>query len=130
VPASAMAPQDLVHDNSSPFNTSGPLSNWPPAGYGTPGRVYKVAWVSYRIDSTLFGKPSLLRYQVGKPLQMVAHDITSFRVWYRLADETSTRNPLNLAMLNEVVPVVHPNGPLGSTATADSAWAAIRPRTF
>jgi hypothetical protein len=124
-------PADIVHATSSPYNTSGTLDNWPAGGYGPGARVFKVGWVTYRVDSTSYRRPAVVRMEFGKTPQLVALDVESFQIWYRLSDGTSTRNPVNHSMIDQVVPMVRTLTPEpGSTAVKDSIWAAIRPRTF
>jgi hypothetical protein len=127
------SPADLAHATSSPYNTTGTLANWPAGGggYGTGARVFKVGWITYRVDSTSYRRPAVVRQEFGKAAQLVALDVESFQIWYRMADGTSTRNPINLPMIDQVVPMVRTlTLQPGSAPVQDSIWAAIRPRTF
>jgi hypothetical protein len=122
------SPADLQHATSSTFNAAGGHVGFPTGGYGIGSRVFKTGWVSYGVDSTTYIRPALVRREVGRASQLVAHDIEAFHVWYRLADGTETRAPANLTLLQQVVPVIHPRGT--AAGQADSAKAVIRPRTF
>lgn len=123
------SPQDLYHATSSPYNV-GSRANWPTGGYAAGARVFKVGWVTYRFDSTTYARPSLVRQEFGKNPMLTAYDLEMFRMWYRMADGTTTRNPVNLPMVEEIVPVVRTRNVTGKAADADSVWAVIRPRTF
>jgi type IV pilus assembly protein PilW len=123
------SPSDLYHTTASPFN-NGARNNWPVGGYAAGARVFKVGWVTYRVDSTSYARPSLVRQEFGRTPMLVAYDIETFRTWYRMADGTTTRNPINLPMIEEVVPVLRTRNVSGKASDADSIWAVIRPRTF
>jgi hypothetical protein len=119
---------NLNHATSSAFNNTGTGHiNWL-GGYSSGAKVYKVGWVSYRMDSTLYRRKSLIRYQVGAKPQLIASDIATFRVNYELDDGTTTRNPASVAVIEHVQPSIRPKAAAGTAA--DSAWADIRPRTF
>lgn len=121
----------LQHATTSNYNV-GTRSNWPVGGYpaGSTSRVFKVGWVTYRYDASSYQKPSIVRQEVGKTPMLVAYDVESFRAWYRMADGTTTRNPVNFPMIEQVVPVLRMTNTSGVAAQADSVWAAIRPRTY
>lgn len=123
------SPADLTHGSSSLYNV-GTLAGWPAGGYATGTRVFKAGWVTYRHDATTFARPSLVRQAFGKTPALIAFDIESFRIWYRMDDGTETRNPVNLPMIEQVAPVLRTSNASGSPQLADSIWAAIRPRTF
>jgi Tfp pilus assembly protein PilW len=122
------SPADLTVGNTSPYNV-GTRQAWPAGGYPAGMRVFKAGWVTYRVDSTTFGRPSLVRHEFGRTPTMVAYDVSTFRVWYRMADGTQIRNALNLPMIEQVVPVLRASNSTGGPAS-DSIYAAIRPRTF
>jgi prepilin-type N-terminal cleavage/methylation domain-containing protein len=124
------SPADIAHATSSPFNQPGGHLGWPGSGYGSASRVFKVGWVSYRMDSTSYQRPSLVRWAVGQPPALVAYDVESFQVWYRLDDGTLTRNPTNLAMINQVIPVLYAAPQASASAGEDSARATVKPRAF
>jgi prepilin-type N-terminal cleavage/methylation domain-containing protein len=121
----------LQHNPSSPFNVPGGHSQWPPSGYGPGARVYRASWVTYAVDSVSFGRPSLVRREMGRAAQLAAYDVARFQVTYRLQDGSQTRAPADLSLLDMVVPAVHTiaRGP-GGAPLADSVWAAVQPRTF
>ena len=121
----------IQHNPSSPFNDPGGHSTWPGTGYNTGAQVYKVTWVAYKVDSTSYRKPALIRAQVGRAPQIAAYDVSGFRVYYQMQDGSLTRNPASLNFVARVLPVVYtralsPN----RVALNDSVWASIRPRTF
>jgi prepilin-type N-terminal cleavage/methylation domain-containing protein len=120
----------LVVGNSSPYNTG--HTNWPPfPGYGSGSYLYKVTMSSYVFDSTSFQKPSIVRYEAGQPRQVVAYNVSGFRVWYQMQDGTWTRNPSDLNMVDKIIPVVFTRVTDAKLGTLrDSVWASIRPRTF
>lgn len=120
----------LLHANTSSFNTG--HTNWPPfPGYGSGSYLYKVTMSSYVFDSTSFSKPSIVRYEAGQPRQVVAYNVSGFRVWYQMQDGTWTRNPVDLSMVDKIIPVVLTRVTDPKLGTLrDSVWASIRPRTF
>lgn len=118
------------HANSAPMNVG--HTNWPPLpGYAGGSRLYKVTLSSYAFDSTTFAKPCLVRTETGQPPQVVAYNVSGFRVWYLMQDGTWTRDPGNLNMVDKIMPVVLTTvvDPRYGTLR-DSVWASIRPRTF
>ena len=120
----------LVHANTSAYNTG--HTNWPPSpGYGSGSYLYKVNMSSYVFDSTSYRKPCLVRYEPGQPRQVVAYNVSGFRVWYQLQDGTWTRDPSDLNMIDKIIPVVLTRVTDARYGTLrDSVWASIRPRTF
>lgn len=125
------SPAVLQHDTSSPFNVAGGHLGWPAGGYGVSAQVYRTSWVSYRVDSTTYRRPCLVRWQLGGAPEMVAYNIYAFHIRYLLQDGTWTRNPADLSMVDKIVPVVETRpARAGQVVIADSVWAAIRPRTF
>jgi prepilin-type N-terminal cleavage/methylation domain-containing protein len=122
------SPADLQHATTSSYNAAGGHLGWPVGGYGVGANVYRATWVSYRIDSLNYSKPSLVRREVGRASQLVAYNVSSFQVWYHMTDGSITRNPQNLLWIDEVVPVVKVSD--GTKVLPDSAWATIRPRAF
>src|SRR5262249_15072104 len=90
------ASQYLAHASTSTFNAAGGHNNWPAGGYGIGASVYKVGWISYRMDSTLYRRKSLIRYEVNKTPQLVADDVSEFNVYYILDDGSRTRSPNDL----------------------------------
>ena len=52
VTAVSGSPADLSHAASSIYNVAGGHANWPAGGYATGARVYRVAWVTYKVDDT------------------------------------------------------------------------------
>jgi len=125
-----VVPNVLQHANTSTYNTGHIL--WPlGGGYATGSNVYKVTMATYRFDSTSYKKPALVRTELGKAPQIVAYNVTGFRVWYELQDGTWTRNPVLLTFVDKVIPVVLTSVTDPRTGTIrDSVWASIRPRTF
>ena len=124
-------PEDLQHNPSSIYNEPGGHNDWPAGGYGTDARVYRVGWVTYKVDSTAYGRRCLVRQEHGSVPQVVASDVNDFHVWYRLQDGSLTRDPSDLSLIDKVRPVIEtrvsdPRQP----AQVDSAWAMVRPRTF
>jgi hypothetical protein len=48
-----------------------------------------------------------------------------------MQDGTTTRNPTDLDMVDEIVPVIWTRQAVPGRATlSDSVWAVVRPRTF
>lgn len=122
------SPSNLQHDPASPYNAPGGHAGWPVGGYGAGARVLKTSWITYRVDSVQFGRPSLVREPRGGNAELVVPDLQSFEVYYRLMDGTETRNPINHSMIDRIVPVVKARGK--QSASVDSAWAVIRPRAY
>jgi prepilin-type N-terminal cleavage/methylation domain-containing protein len=132
----AGAPGSLVAASSSAYNPPNGvnLSGWPVGGYLTQSPmtlVYRVTWVTYRVDSTSFRRPALVRREFGGASQLVAYDVSGFQIRCRMQDGSVTRSPTDIDMIDEVVPVIWTRLSVpGRTATTDSVWAAVRPRTF
>lgn len=125
------SPADLEHDATSIYNMAGGHTNWPPGGYPIGSRVYRVAWVTYKVDGTGFSTPCLTRRNQGSAAQVVATDVSSFHVWYLLQDATETRNPVDLALIDKIRPVIQTQvADRGSAFLTDSVWTMVRPRTF
>jgi prepilin-type N-terminal cleavage/methylation domain-containing protein len=124
-------PGDLQHAASSIYNMAGGHSNWPAGGYSTGARIYRVAWVTYSVDNSTFKTPCLMRTDQGFTPQVVATDVSAFHVWYRLMDNTMTRDPADLSVIDKVRPVIETQvADRGSTVLTDSVWTMVRPRTF
>jgi hypothetical protein len=119
----------LSHSNASTYNTG--HTNWPASGFGNGSFVYKITMSTYAYDSTTFRRPVLVRRENNGPPQVVAYNIDGFHVWYDLQDGTQTRNPLDLSMVDKIVPVVLTRVTNRRSGTLrDSVWASVRPRTF
>ncbi|HYM80303.1 MAG TPA: prepilin-type N-terminal cleavage/methylation domain-containing protein [Candidatus Limnocylindria bacterium] len=132
--AVSSSPADISVSTSSNYNTSGSLTGWPVGGYVTGDKVYRVSWVSYKMDTTSFKKRALMRWQAGSAAQVVGYDVSNFRVSYALQNGTVKRNPTvaEIQMIDKIVPVVTTLAPgvNNSVAIVDSAWTEVRPRTF
>jgi prepilin-type N-terminal cleavage/methylation domain-containing protein len=125
------SPADLAHDASSIYNLPGGHMNWPPGGYGAGARVYRVAWVTYKVDDTGFSTPCLTRRDQGSAAQVVATDVSAFHVWYLLQDASETRDPADLSLIDKIRPVIQTQvADRGSAVFTDSVWTMVRPRTF
>jgi prepilin-type N-terminal cleavage/methylation domain-containing protein len=122
---------DLSHASSSKYNTTGGHINFPVGGYAAGAKVYRVTFISYKVDST-GGVRRLMRWQTGQPAQVVATGIGQFKISYLLQDGTLTRNPDDITTVDRVQPVIYTtaSGAGLSRAVQDSAWASIKPRTF
>jgi len=131
VTAVSASPADLEHAASSIYNTAGGHANWPAGGYATGARVYRVAWVTYKVDGTGFSTPCLTRRDQGSAPQVVATDVSAFHVWFLLQDATETRNPVDLSLIDKIRPVIQTQvADRGSAVLTDSVWTMVRPRTF
>ena len=98
---------------------------------GTGARVYRVTWVTYRVDAAGYRTPCLTRRNQGSAPQVVATDVSAFHVWYRLQDNTETRDPVDLSLIDKIRPVIETQvADRGSTFLTDSVWTLVRPRTF
>jgi type II secretory pathway pseudopilin PulG len=107
------------------------LSNWPSGGYPAMTPVYKVSWVTYRMDSTTYRKPVLVRSERGGTPQLIAYNIAGFQIRYQMQDGSVTRSPTNIHMIDEVIPVIWTRQSVpGRPVQIDSVWADVRPRTF
>ncbi|MGH7681614.1 MAG: PilW family protein [Candidatus Eiseniibacteriota bacterium] len=125
------SPADLAHAASSIYNVAGGHTNWPAGGYGAGARVYRVAWVTYRVDNATYRTPCLTRRDQGSVAQVVATDVSSFQVWYLLQDDTVTRNPADLSLIDKIRPIIVTRvTDRGATVLTDSVYAMVRPRTF
>jgi prepilin-type N-terminal cleavage/methylation domain-containing protein len=124
----------LTHDAGSPFNQSSGLVGWPASGYTAGSKVYRASIVTYRVDSTSFGRPCLVRQEFGGEPQIVAYDLNKFQMWYRMQSDTVVRDADSLggiAFVDKIIPRVYvrvtdPHKP----TIIDSVWAEVRPRTF
>src|SRR5262245_38537775 len=78
----------LQHNTSSPYNSPGGHATWPePNGYGVGSMVFRVTWVTYRLDTTSYKRRALVRRVAGGAgEQVVAYDIRDFQVSYELQD--------------------------------------------
>jgi hypothetical protein len=133
VTAVQSSPDVLTIASSSAFNppTGVTLGNWPAGGYAIGAPVYRVSWVTYTVDSTTFRRSALVRRQFGSTPQLVAYDIAGFQVRYRMQDGTTTRDPADFSMVDEIVPVIWTSQVIrGQGTQVDSVWAVVRPRTF
>ena len=121
------SPADIAHATTSNWNNGG-HANWPSGGFKIGADVYKVSFVTYRVDSVNFRKRSVVRQEVGGTPQLICYNVKDMTVWYQLQDGSWTRNPADPKTIDKVVPVVHTF--VGTPARLDSAWAAIHPRTY
>jgi len=120
------SPADLAHSSSSIYNQGGMLS-WPIGGYGIGAQVLRVDNVSYRVDSTSYRRPCLVRHESGKAPQVAAWDVEQFTVNYLLQNGTVTRQPDTVVAISRVIPTILSR--IEGTRL-DSAKAEIRPRSF
>jgi type IV pilus assembly protein PilW len=120
------SPADLAHASSSPYNQGG-LLGWPPGGYGAGAQVLRVDQVSYRVDSTSYRRPCLVRHESGRSPQVAAWDVERFTVNYLLQNGTVTRQPDTVTVVSRVIPTILSR--IEGTRL-DSAKAEIRPRAF
>jgi prepilin-type N-terminal cleavage/methylation domain-containing protein len=133
VTAVQASPGLLTNASTSSYNppVGANLANWPAGGYAIGAHVYRASWVSYKIDSTTFRRSALVRREFGGTPQLVAYDVSGFQVRYHMQDGSTTRNPADLDMVDEIVPVLWTRLAVRGRATqVDSVWAAVRPRTF
>jgi len=125
------SPADLEHDASSIYNMAGGHTNWPVGGYPTGSRVYRLTWVTYKVDPTGFSTPCLTRRNQGSAAQVVATNVSAFHVWYLMQDLTETRDPVDFNGIDKIRPVIATQVvDRGSPYLADSVWTLVRPRTF
>jgi prepilin-type N-terminal cleavage/methylation domain-containing protein len=124
-------PENLQHNPSSSYNPPGGHNGWPAGGYGVGAQVYKLCWVSYYVDSLNFRRPSVVRRVFGAAPQLLAYDVGTLQVRYRLQDSTLTRSPEGINMIDEILPVIITrSAPRGRPVLVDSVWTSVRPRTF
>jgi prepilin-type N-terminal cleavage/methylation domain-containing protein len=131
----AVTGSDIAHTTSSLYNVNGGHAAFPGSGYNVGSQVYRASWVSYRVDTTSYRKRSLVRWENGRPAQLVAYDVTSFKVNYLLQDGTTTNDPgidsVGINMIDKVMPVVKTIASTSQMASvADSFWTSVQPRTF
>lgn len=126
------APVELYHATTSVYNVSGGHQNWPSGGYSaTNGFVYRVSWISYKVDTTNSKHWKLVRREANQTPQLVAYDVKQFKVNYLLQDETETRDPDDPDQIDRLIPMVSMSATLpGKGAMTDSASTEIRPRSF
>jgi type IV pilus assembly protein PilW len=122
----------LEHATSSRYNMAGGHAGWPSGGYLVAAKVYRASWVSYRVDSTSAKRPQLVRWAQNQSPQVVAYDVNQFTVSYLLEDSTSTRDPIDLSLIEQVRPVLTMRSAPTQTSAAliDSSWATVKPRSF
>ncbi len=125
---------NLQHNPASPYNLPGGRQ-WPSGGYGTGSQVFKVDLLSYRVDSTSYKRPALVRRAFRQPQSVVAYDIDKFQVWYHMQNGTDTRSPsigvAAASTIDKVRPVVTLRLKDRTRPTySDSVWAEVQPRTF
>jgi prepilin-type N-terminal cleavage/methylation domain-containing protein len=122
----------IQHNPSSPYNNAGGHSNWPASGYGPGSQVFKINILSYKVDSTTYRRPALIRRDMGSAPAVVAYDVDRFQVWYRMQDGTLTRNPTGgVALIDRVRPILFTKLKDRTRPTyVDSLWAEVQPRTF
>lgn len=129
------SPGNIQHNPSSPWNPPGGFSQWPAGGYPAGSQVFKVELMSYRVDSTSYRRPALVRRAFRGAPEIVAYDVHRFQVWYRMQDGTTTRSPsmgaASVASIDKVRPVVYTRlVDRWRPAYLDSVWAEVQPRTF
>jgi prepilin-type N-terminal cleavage/methylation domain-containing protein len=124
------APKELYHDTGSKYNVSGGHQNWPSGGYPVNARVFRVTWVSYRVDTT-GARPMLVRREANQTPQLIAFDVSRFKVSYLLQDESITRNPDDPLTIDRVTPVISMVTTVTKkTPIADSSSTDIKPRSL
>ncbi len=125
----------IQHNPSSPWNPPGGFSAWPNGGYGPGSQVFKIEILSYRVDSTSYRRPALVRREFRKSQQIVAYDVDRFQVWYRMQDGSQTRAPAlgaaSVAAIDKVRPLLYTRlTDRWRPVFVDSVWAEVQPRTF
>jgi prepilin-type N-terminal cleavage/methylation domain-containing protein len=122
----------LLHATAgSIYNTPAGFTAWPAGGFGPGSLVYRATWVSYRFDSTNFKRPCLVRQEFGQTPAVAAWNVNSFQIYYLTQDSVLVRNPSNINMIDEILPVVHFADITPTNGTRqDSVWSSVRPRTF
>jgi len=126
----------LQHNPSSIYNPPGGFSQWPPGGYGVGAQVYKIDILSYKVDSTTYKRPALVRRAFGGAPSVVAYDVDKFQVWYQMEDGSETRSPgvagaAATATIDKVRPVISLKLVDRTRPTyVDSVWAEVQPRSF
>jgi hypothetical protein len=124
-------PENLQHNPSSPYNVPGGFTNWPPGGYGVGAQVFRVNQTSYRLDPQNFRRPSLVRQEVGGTPQIAAWGVERFEVWYRMQDGSLTRAPVDMSLVDKVVPLLVTRvTQFQRPAVIETVRAEVRPRTF
>lgn len=126
---------NIQHNPSSPYNPPGGFSQWPAGGYGVGAQVYKINILTYRVDSTSYRRPALVRQEFRKSAEIVAYDVDRFQVWYRMQDGTLTRAPglaeASITSIDKVRPILYTRLADRTRPTyVDSVWAEVQPRTF
>jgi prepilin-type N-terminal cleavage/methylation domain-containing protein len=130
----------LLHGNTSPYN---PVSTafvwgWPSGGYAAnKANVYRISAITYRMDSTSYRRPSLIRAELGRPPAVVMYDVRGFQVWYRPqgAPDTVLRVPSygmnQVPLVDKIQPRVYTRAVAnGRAAVLDSVWSEIQPRVL
>lgn len=126
---------NIQHNPSSPYNLSGGRQ-WPPnPGYPSGSQVFKIDLLSYRVDSTSYKRPALVRRAFRQAPSVVSYDVDKFQVWYHMQDGTDTRAPIigpgASSLIDKVRPVVTLRLKDRTRPTySDSVWAEVQPRTF
>jgi prepilin-type N-terminal cleavage/methylation domain-containing protein len=125
----------LQHNPASPYNPPGGFSQWPSGGYGVGAQVFKIDILSYRVDSTSYKRPALVRRPFRGAQSVVAYDVDKFQVWYHMQDGTETRSPgigaASAATIDKVRPVITLRLKDRTRPTySDSVWAEVQPRAF
>jgi len=125
----------LQHNPASPWNPPGGFSPWPNGGYGVGAQVFKIDMLSYRVDSTSYRRPALVRRAFRGSPEVVAYDVDRFQVWYRMQDGTVTRAPAlgaaSVVSIDKVRPIIYTRlTDRWRPVFIDSVWAEVQPRTF
>lgn len=126
----------LQHNPASPYNQPGGFnSSWPAGGYSTGSQVYKIELLSYRVDSTSYKRPALVRRAFRQTPSVVAYNVDQFQVWYHMQNGTDTRSPVispgAASGIDKVRPVITLRLKDRTRPTySDSVWAEVQPRTF
>jgi prepilin-type N-terminal cleavage/methylation domain-containing protein len=117
----------LDHTSASVYNTSGGHLNWPSGGYGAGTKVYRASWVTYAVV-TSGARSQLMRQEKGQIAQVIADDVTQFKVTYLLDDDTEDRDPADMTSVERVEPSLLTKS--AAKSVADSAYASVKPRSF
>lgn len=135
------ADSTVQHATTSLLNPSVTPGVWPTSGYPKGSLVYRASRLTYRVDSLNFGRPCLVRQEFNGQPQAVAYDLNRFQIWYRMQDNSLTRDPMGWGVANgyangrDYIAQVQPRIIVRVTGRnrptlLDSVWAEVRPRSF
>jgi prepilin-type N-terminal cleavage/methylation domain-containing protein len=121
----------LQHNPAAPWNPPGGLNNFPPGGYPSGSRIYKIDAISHYIDAGHPRGPKLVRKvgTLGIP-QVMADEVVGMEFLYHLSDGVATRDPVDVSLIRGVTSTLVSSVMGRQAAHVESLRTTVWPRSL